>query len=167
MMRATAFAAVGGFDAGLIAGEEPELCVRLRASCWEIWRIDAEMTLHDAAITHFGQWWKRTRRAGHAFAEGAALHGQPPERHAVRETRSAVVWGLALPAAVMLGMILFGPWALLALLVWPAQLVRLAPRLGLTRTVFLMLGKTPEALGVVEYWWRRMTGTRRGLIEYK
>jgi GT2 family glycosyltransferase len=167
MMRATAFAAAGGYDAGLIAGEEPELCVRLRADGWEIWRIDAEMTLHDAAMTRFGQWWKRTRRAGHAFAEGAALHGRPPERHCVRETRSAVVWGLALPSAALLGVILFGPWALLALLVWPAQLVRLAPRLGLTRTVFLMLGKTPEALGVVEYWWRRLTGTRRGLIEYK
>jgi GT2 family glycosyltransferase len=167
MMRSTAFAQVGGFNATLIAGEEPELCVRLRAAGWEIWRLDAEMTLHDAAMTRFGQWWKRTRRSGHAFAEGAALHGQPPERHCVRETRSALAWGLGLPAAALLGAVLISPGALLLLLAWPAQLLRLAPRLGLTRTIFLMLGKTPEALGVLEYWWRSTVGTRRGLIEYK
>ena len=51
LMRRDAFRAVGGFDPALIAGEEPELCVRLRAAGWRIWRLDAEMTLHDAAIT--------------------------------------------------------------------------------------------------------------------
>ena len=167
LMRASAFAAVGGFNGTLIAGEEPELCVRLRAAGWEIWRLDAEMTLHDAAMTRFGQWWKRTRRSGHAFAEGAALHGRPPERHCIRETRSALAWGLGLPAAVVLGTVLLSPWALLLSLAWPAQFLRLAPRLGPTRAAFLMLGKTPEALGVVEYGWGRITGKRRGLIEYK
>jgi hypothetical protein len=31
------------------AGEEPELCVRLRRRGWRILRLDAEMTRHDAA----------------------------------------------------------------------------------------------------------------------
>lgn len=167
MMRTSAFAAVGGYNSRMIAGEEPELCVRLRAAGWEIWRIDAEMTLHDAAMTRFGQWWNRTRRAGHAFAEGAALHGGPPERHWLRETRSALVWGLGLPAAIVLGTVFVSPWALLLALAWPAQLLRLSPGLGLTRATFLILGKIPEAIGVVEYWWGRLTGARRGLIEYK
>lgn len=167
LMRSAAFAAAGGFDPGLIAGEEPELCVRLRAAGWEIWRLDAEMTLHDAAMTRFSQWWRRTRRAGHAFAEGAALHGAPPERHFRRETRSALIWGLGLPVVTVLGAALISPWALLLLLALPAQVLRLAPRLGLTRAAFLVLGKLPEALGAVEYWWGRLTRTRRGLIEYK
>jgi GT2 family glycosyltransferase len=84
MMRVAAFQAVGGYDPHLIAGEEPELCVRLRAAGWQIWCLDAEMTLHDAAMTRFGQYWRRARRAGHAYAEGAAMHGAPPERHGVR-----------------------------------------------------------------------------------
>lgn len=167
LMRSAAFAAAGGFDPGLIAGEEPELCVRLRAAGWDIWRLDAEMTLHDAAMTRFSQWWRRTRRAGHAFAEGAALHGAPPERHFRRETRSALIWGLGLPVVTVLGAALISPWALLLLLALPAQVLRLAPRLGLTRAAFLVLGKLPEALGAVEYWWGRLTRTRRGLIEYK
>ena len=166
LMRTSAFAAAGGYNPGLIAGEEPELCVRLRAAGWEIWRLDAEMTLHDAAMTRFSQWWKRTRRAGHAFAEGAALHGAPPERHFVTETRRAVIWGAALPLTALLGA-LATPWALLLLLLYPAQVLRLAPRLGLTRAAFLTLAKLPEAAGVAEYWLGRLSGRRAGLIEYK
>ena len=81
LMRVGALRAVGGYRDSLIAGEEPELCVRLRQAGWYIWRLDAEMTSHDAQISRLSQWWKRTMRAGHAFAEGAALHGAAPERH--------------------------------------------------------------------------------------
>jgi GT2 family glycosyltransferase len=167
LMRASAFAGAGGFNPGLIAGEEPELCVRLRAAGWEIWRLDAEMTLHDADMRRLAQWWKRTRRAGHAFAEGAALHGAPPERHFVRETRSALAWGAALPAAALLGALLVGPWALVLLAAWPLQILRLAPRLGLARAAWTTFGKLPEALGVAEYWARRLARRPAGLIEYK
>lgn len=167
LIRASAFAAVGGFDPSLIAGEEPELCVRLRAAGWEIWRLDAEMTLHDAAMHRFSQWWKRMRRGGHAFAEGAAMHGRPPERHFVREVRSALAWGAALPAVALLGAVAVSPWMLLLLLAWPAQILRLAPRLGLTRAAFLTLGKLPEAIGIAEYWLRRAARRPAGLIEYK
>ena len=90
LIRLAAFGEVGGYDDRLIAGEEPELCVRLRRACWRVLRIDADMTLHDAAMTRLAQWWKRAKRAGHAYAEGAALHGAPPERHWVRETRPGV-----------------------------------------------------------------------------
>ncbi|MCA1993210.1 MAG: glycosyltransferase, partial [Coleofasciculus sp. S288] len=90
MMRVEAFQQVGGFNPTLIAGEEPELCVRLRQKGWKILRLDAEMTLHDAQMTHFSQWWKRTLRAGHAYAEGAWLHGRSSERHWVKESRS--IW---------------------------------------------------------------------------
>src|SRR5678815_4909091 len=97
MMRAEAFKGVGGFNPAVIAGEEPELCVRLRAAGWRIQRIEHEMTFHDAAMTSWGQWWRRTLRAGHAYAEGAAMHGALPERHCVREVRSIVFWGAVLP----------------------------------------------------------------------
>jgi hypothetical protein len=101
MMRLAAFQAVGGYDPGLIAGEEPELCVRLRAAGWQIWCLDAEMTLHDAAMTRFGQYWKRAQRAGHAYAEGAAMHGAPPERHGVAGRNRALIWGAGLPVAIL------------------------------------------------------------------
>src|SRR6185437_6636133 len=85
MIRSSALKAVGGYRDDVIAGEEPELCVRLRTAGWSIWRLDTEMTLHDAAMMRFNQWWRRTLRAGYAFAQGAYLHGAPPERHFVWE----------------------------------------------------------------------------------
>jgi GT2 family glycosyltransferase len=173
MMRVAAFAQAGGFRESLIAGEEPELCLRLRGAGLRIWRLDAEMTLHDAAITRFSQWWQRTRRAGFAFAEGASLHGAAPERHWVRESRSALAWGFALPALAVLGTLLIGPWALLLFLLYPLQVLRLTFRGSgswshrLARATFLVLGKFAEAAGALSFLRSRIGGRRAALIEYK
>ena len=172
LMRTAALDQVGGYDPRLIAGEEPELCVRLRAKGWEVWRLDAEMTLHDAAMTRFSQWWKRARRGGYAYAEGMAMHGRPPERHGVAAVRRVLFWGLVLPLLVLFGALFASPWALVLLLAYPAQVIRLARRAGGRRgdreeALFLTLGKFPEMLGVVEYWGRRLAGRPAGLIEYK
>ena len=45
LMRVTALQQAGGYNEAVIAGEEPELCVRLRQCGWKVWRIEAEMTL--------------------------------------------------------------------------------------------------------------------------
>ncbi len=172
LVRSSALSAVGGFNPALIAGEEPELCVRLRAAGWEVWRLDREMVLHDAAMTRLGQWWNRARRAGHAFAEGAALHGSAPERHGVRETVRALVWGAGLPVATVLGAFAF-PWALMSALAYPAQIVRLAAREGWRSreaweaAFFFTFGKFPEVLGVFEYVFGRLSRRPSDLIEYK
>lgn len=170
LVRRAALQAVGGFRDDLIAGEEPEMCLRLRRAGWSIWRLDAEMTLHDAQILRFGQWWRRSRRAGHAFAEGAFLYGRAPERHWLRETRRALLWGAALPLAILL-LMLASPWAGLLGLIYPAQLLRLArrdPAPGRWETaLFSVLGKFAEAQGVLEFHLRRLRGRRRGIMEYK
>jgi len=167
LVRVTALRAVGGYRADVIAGEEPELCVRLRQAGWRIWRLDAEMTAHDAQITRFGQWWQRSKRAGHAFAEGAALHGAAPERHWVAETRRALLWGLGGVVAIVLLTVLVGPMGLLAALVYPLQVVRLSRRGGLAWAFFSVLGKFAEAQGVLSYYWRQISGGQKRLIEYK
>ena len=173
MMRAAAFESVGGFRADMIAGEEPELCVRLRASGWRIRRLGDEMALHDAAISRFGQWWKRSLRGGYSFALGARLHGAAPERHRVYESRSAWLWGLGIPVATTALALLWGSWALLLLLVYPLQVVRLAlrgrrsPRENWWRALFLVLGKFPEMLGQVRHLIDRLQGSESRLIEHK
>ena len=172
LIRWSALEAVGGYDPALIAGEEPEMCLRMRRAGWRIWRLDAEMTLHDAAMTRLNQFWQRMRRGGFAAAEGAAMYGRGAERHGVAAVRRAVLWGLALPVAILLAALFWGPLVLLALLVYPAQILRLAlrdggGRLAWERALFLTLGKFAEAQGVMEYHWRQMRGGAVRLIEYK
>lgn len=173
LFRTRAVQDAGGYRDDLIAGEEPELCLRLRRAGGQVWRLDAEMTRHDAAITRFSQWWRRTRRAGHAFAEGAALHGAPPDRHWIAETRRALIWGAVLPLVIVALLFVSPALSLLLALAYPAQVLRLAARRGLSQRLswevafFTVLGKFAEAQGVLSYWLNRMRGRKGGLIEYK
>lgn len=172
MMRIAALAAVGGFRPDLIAGEEPELCVRLRSRGGKIWRLGEEMTLHDAAMTRFGQWWNRSRRAGYAFAEGASLHGRPPEKHYVAQATRALLWGLVLPAGIIVGSAL-NPLFLWILCAYPLQIVRISARSDLmnrmtwVHTGFQVMGRFPEALGMLSFFYDRILGKKGVLIEYK
>jgi glycosyltransferase involved in cell wall biosynthesis len=173
LMRVVAFDGVHGFRPDLIAGEEPELCIRLRAGGWTIWRLDLEMTLHDAAIIRFSQWWKRTLRCGYTYAEGTQLHGAPPERHRVQESRRVWIWGFGIPVMIALLVIWFGAWGTMALLIYPLQFVRLALRGNLSlknncwNALFLVLGKFPEMIGQLNYIYNKLAGKTAHLIEYK
>jgi GT2 family glycosyltransferase len=166
LMRYQAVQAVGGYREDLIAGEEPELCLRLRAKGWTIWRIDAEMTWHDAAITRFAQWWKRTERAGHAFAEGAARFSTPQAPHWQAETRRIWLWGVAIPLVALVGSLLH-PAFLALVLVYPLQVLRLKGRMGWAAAFFNTLGKFPEAQGALRFHLRRLSRAESRLIEYK
>jgi GT2 family glycosyltransferase len=167
MFRVQAFDQVNGFDPRLIAGEEPELCLRLRRLGWEVWKLDAPMAVHDAAMTRFSQWWRRAQRAGHAAAEGAAMHGRGPERYNVMRAARPLVWTLGLPAVALVGA-LWSPLALVVLLAWPLKVLRLRwTGKSWTQAFFLMLGKLPETQGILAYWVSRLRGRRRRLIEYK
>lgn len=173
VMRVTAFRQANGFDPRLICGEEPELCVRMRKAGWRIWHLDKEMTLHDAALYRFSQWWRRMTRGGYAYAQGAHLHGNPPERHWVNESRRVWLWGLWIPLAVFSMVAWLGPWALLALLVYPLQVIRLAADGGWPtphkwlRAGALVLGKFPELLGQIKFVWDRLRRVESAIIEYK
>jgi len=175
-MRVAPLAEVGGYNPDLIAGEEPELCLRLRQRGWKILRVDAEMTLHDAAITRFSQWWRRAVRAGHAYAEGAARHGHEPERHSVKSVRSNWFWGLVLPVVTLalsfptagLSCFLLAGYPVLG---W--RIYRYGRGRGFSAgdarlyAAACVVGKLPQALGQLLYWKRRFTGAPGALIEYK
>ncbi|WP_027147395.1 glycosyltransferase [Methylobacter marinus] len=173
LMRVAALAAVEGYRDDLIAGEEPELCVRLRAAGWRIRRLAEEMTLHDAAITRFSQWWKRAQRGGYAFAEGFFLHGATRERFRVKESRSPWLWGCFIPVVAISVAFFKGMAGWSLLLVYPLQVGRLAlrgeqvPRNNWLRAFFLVLGKFPELLGQLQFIWNRLAGRKGRLIEYK
>ena len=169
LLRREAIKGGNGFREDLIAGEEPEMCLRLRQAGWKIWRIDVDMAHHDLDMTHFWQWWKRMSRSGHAFAEVSAIHWGEKERFYQRETLRTLVWGVCLPVVTILGAFVLSPWFLLLLLLWPAQILRLIVirKMPLYQAFFLTLARFPEAEGVFRYWVRRFTGNKARLIEYK
>ena len=177
LFRAGALRAAGGYAEGMIAGEEPDLCLRLREAGWRIARIDAEMTAHDAAMTRFGQWWRRSVRAGHAYAELAWRnrgHGDPAWTRALV---SSIGWGAGLPLVLVLLWAMGGKGPSSAgwlVLVYPAQLARLAWkgrrqgwRFALQKAGFLLVSRFSQTVGAASFVWRRVTGAKPKLIEYK
>lgn len=100
--RVSGFRRVGGFNENAIAGEEPDLGVRLVLAGYSLIKIDEPMATHDAQIMTFGQWWTRAVRGGHAVAHRYVLHGRTPLRDGRRQLLSALFWGFALPFAILL-----------------------------------------------------------------
>ncbi|MBE9047207.1 glycosyltransferase family 2 protein [Pleurocapsales cyanobacterium LEGE 10410] len=176
MMRVEAFEQVQGFNRTLIAGEESELCLRLRREGWKILRLDAEMTLHDAQMTRFSQWWQRSLRSGHAYAEGAWLHGSSPERHRVKETRSILLWGLIIPLIVFGSLWLSKGWSLILLFGYPLMIYKIyrylrtrgfKTRDAIPYGINCILIKFPQAQGQIQFYVNQLLGRRRTLVEYK
>jgi GT2 family glycosyltransferase len=170
LMRVNAFEAVRGFRPVIMAGEEPELCIRLRERGWKIWRIDADMTQHDAAMTRFGQWWLRSVRTGYGFAQVSQLHRNSPFRLWKRAIPSAVFWGAVLPACIVVGGIIH-PLIWGAALSYPLQACNIAVRKRATFSfaygVFTVLGKFPQSQGIIKFYLRWSLGLAPRLIEYK
>jgi len=172
LMRAHAFNVVGGFRAQLIAGEEPELCLRLREKGWKIWRLDTEMTRHDAAITRFGQWWFRATRFGYGMTEVLRLHWHSPFVVWKTELVRVIFWGGALPALIGIGALMH-PAVLATALIYPLQVCRIATARGPTSTdswayaLFVTLAKFAELQGVLKFYWRGLRRKSVEWIEYK
>jgi len=176
LMRVAAVKAAGGYRDDLIAGEEPELCVRLRANGGRVFRLASEMTVHDAAMTTFRQWWTRNVRAGHAFAEVSHLHASSPFGIWKREARSNWVWGVIVPALAIVPAPFTLGLSLFLLLGYPVLYFKIrrgrrqrgddSTTAGLYAR-FCVLSKFPQAMGQLRYWRNRVFGRRNRLIEYK
>lgn len=175
MVRASVLREVGGFNPDLIAGEELDLCFRIRRTGHAIRRLPADMTHHDAAMTRFSQWWKRSIRAGHAYAENAWMHGDGPERFKRRQDRSNLLWGLGLGTSATLGTVFQPAWLLtaagstyLATRIYRGQRALGRPKDDARAfALYCTVGKIPQALGAARFRWGRLQGRRSGLIEYK
>jgi cellulose synthase/poly-beta-1,6-N-acetylglucosamine synthase-like glycosyltransferase len=108
LVRRSALAQVGGFDATLNAGEEPELCARLRAKGWKILHIDVPMTQHDLAVRSFKAYTRRCYRSGIAYAEVAQRMQVLGDALWQHEARRDLVHGLLYAASPALLALAFG-----------------------------------------------------------
>ena len=181
LYRTAALKQVGGFDPAFIAGEEPELCFRLRAAGFKIQRLDRPMTLHDANMHTFRQWWMRALRSGYAYALNYAKHGRASdEQFKQREIRSIFFWSGLYALVLASSLLTLSVWPLLVL----AALVllqsyritrrdhRIAAHTFSRQELFLysasnMLAKLPQAIGVLRCRHKLQGGKSLKLVEYK
>lgn len=170
LMRYGVLRDVGGFDPAMIAGEEPELCARLRSAGWRIMRLDAPMTIHDAAMTRLSQWWFRALRSGFGYAQAwhrtrkRGINGTLYRRELAR----AIFWAGGLPILSILLALLVHPLLLFTwLLMVVIQYFRMAFRTGYMPAALSVIGKYAELAGAVRYLGRVLRGTTGGTIVYK
>jgi len=180
LVRRQALAGVGGFDDSLVAGEEPELCRRLRAAGGSIEHIDAPMTSHDLAITTARAWWRRAERAGLAYAQVAARYAGTPDPLWSAEARhNRQRAGLLLVAlALLLAAAWLQPAAAAALLLaglppWARSARRCRwkcprqPALAWAYAAHSHLQQLPILAGQWRWWRLRRARRAPRLIEYK
>lgn len=168
VFRVAALHGAGSWDPSILAGEEPELCGRLRDRGWRIVRLDVPMTAHDAEMTQLSQFLLRERRTGYGALDVLLRAG--PEQHPnfATITRRARLWTIgpalllvigSLMGASLLGWIglLAGPVAvLLACGLQAARLTHSFARVGLSisealaASVLTLLGKWWQLIGQID-----------------
>ena len=172
LVRGTAFRQAGGFDPAVIAAEDDEFCLRVAMAGFSLIRLPQNMTRHDADMHRFSQWWRRSIRNGHGFAQLGALH----PHHLARERMRVLVFAAVLPVLAVIGLMVT-PWLFLGVLaiylgsylrtviglVREGMEVRMAAHQGL----FLSLSKFPNLIGMIIFHLRKRRGADMIIIEYK
>ena len=175
LVRAEVFKHLGGFNEAVIAGEDSELGVRVARAGFRVSKIAAAMATHDAGIERFGQWWRRAVRGGHAIGQRFSLHGRDETRDCARERRSVIVWGVALPATMLLlapvtqglSLLLAGGYLGLGQRIVRYRLAQGDSRADASLYArFVVIGKFAEALGLARFYLNALAGRFR-IIEYK
>ena len=175
LVRAAILVELGGYDESLIAGEDPDLCFRIRAAGHRVMRLDEEMTVHDADMHRFTEFWRRQVRGGHAYAELLSLHGPSADPDSYRSVLSIVAWGGLLPAAAVAALpfswlpaiAALGLYGVLWLRIWVRRR-RVDRAAAAAYASACVVGKFAELRGVALFAWTRFVRRRASsLIEYK
>jgi glycosyltransferase involved in cell wall biosynthesis len=180
LMRRKALLEAGGFDEGLIAGEEPELCRRMRARGYRILHIDQPMTGHDLQITHVSQYWRRAIRAGHAYAEvSERFRGSNDPSWELDRRRNIMrgsFWILSfitvIFASTRFGLVPVALWFVFLMLLSLRSAWKARWKTGNWVTLLLFgfhshLQQFPICVGQFEYELGKRRGKAKTLIEYK
>jgi len=172
MVRGAAFQEAGGFNDAVIAAEDDEFCLRVAMTGFTLVRLPQAMTRHDADMHRFSQWWRRSVRNGHGFAQLGALH----PHHLARERMRVLIFALVLPVLAVIALAVT-PWLFLGVLaVYLGSYLRTVLGLigdGMDRSMathqamFLSLSKFPNLIGMITFHLRNRRGKDMQIIEYK
>jgi GT2 family glycosyltransferase len=180
LIRREVLERLGGYDERLIAGEEPDLCRRIRAEGYTVLHVDRPMSLHDIAMTRFSQYWRRGLRGGYAYAEVSARYRDTVLPLWSREARRNLLQGgLMLLIAGGAPLLSIAVCSLIPVLIGLAVIALLAMRTALryrwkstqltTRLLYGLhshLVHVPILFGQLKYYMDRYLNKTARLIEY-
>lgn len=172
MVRGAAFEAAGGFNETVIAAEDDEFCLRVAMAGYSLIRLPQAMTRHDADMHRFSQWWRRSVRNGHGFAQLGVLH----PGHLAHERMRVLIFAAVLPVLAVIALAVT-PWLFLGVLaIYLGSYIRTVLGLiggGMDRSMathqglFLSLSKFPNLIGMITFYLRYRRGRDMTIIEYK
>lgn len=174
LMRRGVIDQVGPFRDDLIAGEEPELCARIRGAGHRVWHADVPMTRHDLAIISLAAYLRRAYRSGHAYAEVADLtQGALFKRESVKNHIQTAVY-LVVPLGLTTAFGWTGVWVLMAaagLIVfrtaWRNRWRQAPLATTLLYSIHAHFCQLPIWLGQLAYHFNRHRQSAHEIIEYK
>ncbi len=177
MIRKDAFQQVDGFNPEVLASEEPEMCYRLRKKSWSIYRLHHPMTLHDAAMLRFSQWWKRYVRMGHSCGHmvSLSLSAYDGKSYFVKLYTSVWFWALIFPFFVLIMALSVNINILLLTIAYLVQFIRISlhmykqigdAKIAIIYSFFNIIGKWPQLQGQLLFLKRRLFGQAYTIVEY-
>ncbi|MCH9683339.1 MAG: glycosyltransferase [Deltaproteobacteria bacterium] len=168
MVRMSAWDQVGGQNPDIPAAEEREFCWRVIEAGYKVMRSAADMAEHDIDMASLAEWWTRSVRSGHAYAQGYWVHR---DRWHLRHVLSLLTYGAALPGAAVGGAPLTLGLSLSLLTAYPRLWKKIererlergdAPDDARLFAVAGVAGKVAGAMGVVRFFTRTLAAGRGG-----
>lgn len=171
LIKKEIFKQLSGFKSNVVAAEEEEFCSRLRKEGFKIHHLSKPMAIHNASMHHLSEWFNRSIRTGYAFAQSLYENIEPH----TKEYYSTLFWGLFLPLSILLSWYIYGPHALDLLFLYPLLMLKIfwtkrkswSNQESILYAFFCVIGKFPNALGLIKYHYDRIRGKYRGTIDYK
>lgn len=181
LVRADVLEEVGGYDDRLIAGEEPDMCRRIRGRGYLIVHVNRPMTGHDLAITSVKQYWRRAVRSGYAYAEIAHRYRHTSLPFWRRESRLNLFHSAFLMVVGIAGVASALATHFSALLAIPGLIIAVLAMRTAVRfqwksdhwSTLLWYGlhshvqHIPISIGQIQFWRDQWSGRIPALIEYK
>lgn len=171
MVRVEAWDRVGGQNPDIPAAEEREFCWRVIDAGYKVVRLPDDMALHDIDMASVLEWWTRSVRTGHAYAQGYWVHR---DRWHLKQLLSYVAYGAALPGAALGGAPLTLGMSLSLLAAYPRLWKKVeearrqrgdAPEDARLYAAAAVAGKLAGAVGVAKFFAKTLREGRGGRRE--
>jgi len=175
-VKVSVFKEVDGFNEQIIAAEDDDICLRVRHAGYSVFRLGANMSQHDANIMQLSQWYRRSKRGGHGYANIYHIHGSGPEKYFRRELLSIALWGGSVPLAFIFFLLINPTIALLIFTIYSLFITKTVFRrlkmgdsvnVAFAYGLLIFTGKLPELIGAFQYWKNQLLCRKHQLIEYK